>query len=63
MISVKLTLSSISRGLLFWSVNHTSIDKNFVLVVLSIVNECDAIFISCPNCLFGKKVNNTLDAC
>ena len=58
-----MTLSSISRGSLFWSVKHTSVNENSVFVVPSIVNECDEIFINCPNCLFGTKVNNTLDAC
>ena len=61
MISVKLTLYLISRGSLFLSVNHNSINGNSVFVVPSIVNECGAIFINCPNCLFGTKVNNTFD--
>ena len=60
-ISVKLVLSSISRGSLFSSVNHTSINENSVFVVPSIVNECGEIFINCQNCLFGKKVNHTFD--
>ena len=63
MISVILTLSSISRGSLFWSVNHTSIDENSVFIVLSIINECDNILFNCPNSLFGSKVDNTFDVC
>ena len=38
-------------------------DENSVFVVLNIINECGAILIYCPNCLFGTKVNNTFDAC
>ena len=60
-ISVILTLSSISKGTIFWSVNQTSVDENSVFVVFSIINECGAILSNCPNCLFGKKVNNTFD--
>ena len=38
-------------------------DGNSVFVVFSIVNKCGDILISCPNCLFGTKVNNTFDTC
>ena len=38
-------------------------DKNSVFVMLNIINECSAILINCPNCLFGTKVNNIFDAC
>ena len=31
--------------------------------MLSIVNECGAVSINCPNYLFGTKVNNTFDTC
>ena len=31
--------------------------------MFSIINECGAILINCPNCLFGTSVNNTFDAC
>ena len=51
-----------SRGSLFWSASHTSIDENCVFIVLRIVNKCVDILIKCPNCLFGTKVNNTFDA-
>ena len=57
------TLSSISNGLLFWSVNHTSINENSALVVFSIVNEWGAIVINGTNCLSDTKVNETFDAC
>ena len=62
-ISVTLTLSSVSRGLLFWLLNHTSMDENSVFDVFSIVNEWGDILISCPNYLFDTKLNNTIDAC
>ena len=38
-------------------------DKNSVFADFSIVNKWGDILIDCPNCLFGTKVNNTLDAC
>ena len=56
-------LSSISSGLLFWSVNHTWMNGNSELVVFSIVNEWGEIVINWSNCLLGTKVNNTFDAC
>ena len=62
-ISVKLKLSSISSALLDWSVNHTSTEENSVFTVFIIVKTCGEIFNSCPNCLFGTKINNTFDAC
>ena len=37
--------------------------ENSVFVVFSIVNECGDILINWSNCLFGRKVNNTVDAC
>ena len=30
-------------------------DENSVFVLLSIINECGAILIICPNCLFLQK--------
>ena len=36
-------------------------DKNSVVVVFRYVNEWGDILINWPNCLFGRKVNNTLD--
>ena len=62
-ITVKFTLSSISSGLLFWSVNHNWTDWNSSLVVFNIVNKCGEIVINWRNCLLGAKVNNALDAC
>ena len=60
-INVIFTLSSISSGLLFWSVNHTWMDWNSKLVVFSIFNEWGKIVINWLNCLLRTKVNNTLD--
>ena len=57
-----MTLSSISSALV-WSVNQTSIKQNSVWTVFIIVKECGEIFIDCPNCLFGKKLNKTFDVC
>ena len=37
--------------------------KISVFVVFIIVKEWGDVLVSCPNCLFGTKVNNTLDAC
>ena len=62
-ISVKLTLSSISRDSLLSSVNHSSMDENSVFAGLNIINECGAIFFNCQNCLFGTKVKTTFNAC
>ena len=62
MISVKI-LSSISSALLIWSVNQTLAREISVLIVFIIVKECGEIFINCPNCVFGKKVNKTFDVC
>ena len=56
-IGVTFTLSSICSGLLFWSINHNSIDSNFALVVFTIVNEWGEIGIHGPNCLLRTKVN------
>ena len=38
-------------------------DENCVFFVFSIVNEWGATLINWPNCLFGTKVNDTLDLC
>ena len=38
-------------------------DENPVFFVFNIVNEWGAIVINWRDCLFGTKVNNTLDAC
>ena len=62
-ISVIFTLSSMSSGLLVWSVKHNWIDWNSGLEVFSIVNKWGEIAINKPNYLLGTKVNNTLEAC
>ena len=38
-------------------------NESSVFVAFNIVNEWSDISINSPNCLFGTKVNNTLDAC
>lgn len=54
MINVLLALSSISRGLLLWSINHALINKTSVLVVFDIVNQWGDKVISCQNCLWAQ---------
>ena len=54
-----LILSSILSALLTWYVNQTSTKENSVLTVFIIVKECGEVFINCPNCLFGTKLNKT----
>ena len=46
MIRVILTLSSILSCLLFWSVNDTSTEVNYVLTVFIVINEWGEILIS-----------------
>ena len=58
-----LKLSSISRGLLFRSVNQTSMNENYVITVFNIINDSGEIFINCPDCLLGTNVNIIFDAC
>ena len=60
-IIVKLTLSSISSALLTWSENQASSKGNLVVIVFIIAKECGKIFINCPNCLFGTKVNRIFE--
>ena len=50
-ISVIFTLSAISTGLLFWSVNHNWMDWNSALVVFSIINKWGEIVINSFSCL------------
>ena len=57
------TLSSISSGMLFWSVNHTLMDWNSALAVFKIVNEWGATGINWSNCLSGTEVKKTFDSC
>ena len=61
MISLKLTLSSISRALITWSVNQNSTEENLVLTVFIIVKECSEMYINCPSCLFGTKLLMCVD--
>ena len=58
-----MTLSSISSALLAWSVNQTSAKENSVLIVFIIIEEYAEICIDYPICLFGTKLNKTLDMC
>ena len=52
-------LSSISRGLEFWSVNHTSIYENSTLKVLKNIKSFDEISNNWPNDLLGANVYKT----
>ena len=58
-----MPLSSILSALVAWSVNQTSTEENSALTVFIIVKECGEILINCPNCLFGTKVNETVEVC
>ena len=61
--SVKLFLSSISSGWLFWSVNHTSMSWNSELNYFKKVWLVGEISNKLPNGLFGTKVYKTLESC
>ena len=50
-------VSSISSGLEFWSVNHTSIYENSEFKLLG------EIFNNWPNNLLGKNVYKTFESC
>ena len=52
-------LSSISRGLEFWFVNHTSIYENFESYVFKNVKFSDKISNNWPNDLIGTNVYKT----
>ena len=52
-------LSSISGGLEFWSVNHTSIYENSTLKVLKNMKSFDEISNNWPNDLLGTNVYKT----
>ena len=52
-------LSSISSGLEFWSVNHTSIYKNYELNVFTSKNALGGISNNWPNKLLGTNVYKT----
>ena len=57
------TLSSISRGLEFRSVNHTSIYENSELKVFENMKSMGEISNNLPNDLLGKSVYKTLESC
>ena len=56
-------LSSISRGLELWSLNHTSIYENFELKVFKSVKFPDEISTNWPKDLLGPNVYKTLGFC
>ena len=56
-------LSSISRGLEFWSVNHTSIYQNSELKFLKNINIFGEISNNWPNDLLGTNAYKTLESC
>ena len=56
-------LSSISNGLEFWSVNHTSIHENSELKVFKNINILGDISNDWPNDLLGTNLYNTLESC
>ena len=56
-------LSSISSGLKFWSVNHTSIYGNSESRVKKNIQSLAKISNNWPNGLLGKKVYKTLESC
>ena len=58
---VQFILSSISNGLLFWSVNHTLISSYSELNVFKKIWFVGEISNKLPKGLFGTKVYNTLD--
>ena len=57
------TLSSISSGLEFWSVNHTSIHDNSELKVFKNIKFLSEISNNWPNDLFRMKVYKALESC
>ena len=60
---VILVLSSKSRGLEFWSANHTSIYENSELKVFKNIKLLGEISNNWPNDLFGITVYKTLEFC
>ena len=56
-------LSSISSGLEFWSVNHTSIYENSELNVFKNIKVLGEISSNRPNKLLGINVYKTLKSC
>ena len=56
-------LSSISRGLEFWSVNHTSIYENSELNYFKNIKFFGEISSNWPNGLLGTSVYKTFESC
>ena len=56
-------LSSVSSGLKFWSVNHTSIYEHSELKVLENITVFGEISSNWPNDLLGSNVYKTLESC
>ena len=56
-------LSSISSGLDFWPVNHTSTYENSESNVLGNIKFMGKISNNCPNDLLGTNVYKTLEFC
>ena len=56
-------LSSISRGLEFWSVNQTSIYENSESKVFKNIKFLSEIINNWPNDLLGTNVYKTLEFC
>ena len=54
-------LSSISSGLEFSSVNHTSVYQNFELKVFRNVKFLGEIYNNCPNRLLGTNAYKTFE--
>ena len=56
-------VSSISRGLKFWSVNHTSIYENSESNAFKNMKFLGKISNNWPNALLGKNVYKILESC
>ena len=56
-------LSSISSGLEFWPVNHTSVYENSESKVFENIKFMGEISNNCPNDLLGTNVYKTLEFC
>ena len=57
------TLSSISSGLKFWSVNHALIFKKTELELFKNIKFLDEISNNWPNDLLGTNVYKTFESC
>ena len=56
-------LSSISRGLEFWSVNHTTIYENSESKIFGNIKFLGKVFNDWPNYLLETNVYKTLECC